>query len=117
MIPPEIEAALRAAGIEPERVETPDGEVYVVSKLAPAIELRGLRTRSAAKTGRFVIGAAAAARHVGAIVASGVVSLAGTSVDVHRCAEPAPLRGLGRRIPEGPGNLARRAEWFQKRRG
>ncbi len=82
----------------------------------------GLATRGiSASEGLFVIAegtpeSVIAACSPGAVVVeSGVLSVEGVALPLYRCVERPVPRPHGKKIAEEPGNLGRRAAWFQKR--
>lgn len=107
-----VEEALRAAGLAPEHLDTRDGPAYRVGKIP-----RSVRTTGVSRTGEFfLIAERSAAEAIATILESGSILVAGTELPLHRCAPAPALRRVEERIPEGPGNLGRRADWFKKRR-
>jgi hypothetical protein len=114
-----IEERLRAAGASPERVESAGTTALVLAVLPPGIRTRGITSSD----GFFLVTARRAGDILAAcapgatIVESGALLLEGVEIPVHRCMPAPGLRPHGEKIPEGPGNLKRRAGWFRKRTG
>jgi hypothetical protein len=108
---PDWEPRLRAAGLDPERVETASGPAYRVRDIPASVPVTGV-----SRTGSlFVIGGRPAAESIASVLESGSIEVGDGVLPIHRCAPGPSLRRVEARVPEGEGNLRRRGEWFRKR--
>jgi hypothetical protein len=110
---PEAEQKLRAGGLDPERIETPEGTAFRLEDIPPSMKTPGVSRAEA--EGFLVVADRAAAESLGRVVESGSIEVDGSHLPLHRCVPHPGLARVGERIPEGRDNLARRGAWFKKR--
>ena len=113
----QLRELLEAAGAEVSVLQAGSSRGLVLRRAPERIAVEGISGEGELWIVEGDIHELLAAGRPGATVAeTGTLRLRGETFPVHRIAPPS-LRPLGVKIPEGKGNLKRRAEWFQKRRG
>lgn len=109
-----VRTKLEAAGAEIETLEAGDSRALVVLRVPEKARLESI---SADGNLWIVEGEVAPLLEGGASVAEkGTLILGGERIPVIRISALS-IRPLDVKVPEGPGNLKARAEWFEKRSG
>ena len=109
-----VRTKLEAAGAEIETLEAGDSRALVIRRVPEKARLESV---SADGNLWIVEGEVAPLLEGGASVAEkGTLILGGERFPVIRVSAPS-IRPLDVKVPEGPGNLKARAEWFEKRSG
>jgi hypothetical protein len=110
----QIRIKLEAAGAEIEMLQAGDSRALLVRRIPEHARLESV---SAMENLWIAEGEMAPLLEGGATVAeSGTLVMGTERIPILRVSDPT-LRPMGAKVPEGPGNLKRRAGWFGKRTG